>query len=166
MRTLFNLWIDADGDGCNTRKEVLLRDAAVKPTVGSSCALSGGRWRSPYDDLEFTDAAKLDIDHVVPLAEAWDSGASGWDSDEREAYANDLGLATGLLAVSATSNRSKGDRDPTEWLPPKAAFLCDYLADWLAVKARWDLALDPAEEAAITTEAACAGTTVMVLLAA
>ena len=74
-RDKFRLWVDADGDGCDTRKEVLISEADDPVTVGSGCSLSGGRWFSYYDRVSWTDSGRIDIDHVVPLAEAWDSGA-------------------------------------------------------------------------------------------
>lgn len=163
-RTLFRLWIDADHDGCNTRKEVLLRDAVVAPAIASRCALEGGQWLSPYDDITFDDAAGLDIDHVVPLAEAWDSGAFAWSAAERELYANDLDVSFALLAVSAHANRSKSDADPADWLP-RSGFVCQYLADWVGVKARWTLTIDPVERAAIASHTECDGTIVTVAIA-
>jgi hypothetical protein len=162
-RTLFRLWIDADRDGCNTRKEVLLRDAIHAPVIEPACLLQGGQWLSPYDDLTFTDSARLDIDHVVPLAEAWDSGALAWPAPERQAYANDLGVPFALLAVSAHSNRSKSDADPADWLP-RSGFVCQYLADWVSVKARWALTIDSVERAAIASHTECAGTIVTVAI--
>ncbi|MFI1524087.1 hypothetical protein [Kitasatospora cineracea] len=75
-RTKFRHWIDADKNGCNTRAEVLIAEAASAPFVGANCSLSGGVWVSPYDDVVLQDAKALDVDHVVPLAGAWDSGAS------------------------------------------------------------------------------------------
>jgi hypothetical protein len=116
-RTKFKHWTDADRDGCNTRAEVLKAEAVSPPEQGPRCALSGGQWYSPYDDRYITGPRGLDIDHLVPLAEAWDSGASAWSAAEREAYANDLGDARALIAVSAASNRSKADQDPATWLP-------------------------------------------------
>jgi hypothetical protein len=113
-RDKFHLWIDADGDGCNTRAEVLISEADDAPTIGSGCALSGGRWYSYYDGVSQTSASALDIDHVVPLAEAWDSGARSWSASRREAYANDLGDSHTLVGVTASLNRSKGDRDVAE----------------------------------------------------
>jgi hypothetical protein len=74
-RNLFKHWIDADKDGCNTRYEVLIAEATVKPRVGAGCYLTGGKWRSVYDAKVFTKPTGLDIDHMVPLAEAWRSGA-------------------------------------------------------------------------------------------
>ena len=91
----------------------------------------------------------FDIDHLVPLAEAWDSGANGWSSSRREAFANDETSPLTLIAVSASSTDQKGDRDPAEWLPPAVGYRCEYVAGWVAVKARWELSIDPAEKTAI-----------------
>lgn len=155
-RTAFRHWIDADKDGCDTRKEVLKAEALVAPEQGPGCALTGGEWYSPYDDTYVTDASRLDIDHLVPLAEAWDSGASTWTAKEREAYANDLGDARDLIAVTAKSNRSKADQDPSTWLPPAAGYRCTYVNDWIADKTRWRLSIDAAEQAALEQDlAAC-----------
>ena len=145
-RSKFRHWIDADHDGCSTRQEVLKQEAVAAPTQGSGCVLSGGVWFSPYDDMVFDDARKLDIDHLVPLAEAWDSGASTWTPKEREAYANDLGDPRALIAVSAKSNRSKADQDPSTWLPPAVDYRCTYAADWIADKTRWGLTVDTTEQ--------------------
>lgn len=106
-RSKFRHWVDADRDGCNTRAEVLKDEALVPPEQSTSCNLAGGRWYSAYDDRYIDAPSGLDIDHRVPLAESWDSGASAWSAVEREAYANDLGDPRSLNAVSAASNRSK-----------------------------------------------------------
>jgi hypothetical protein len=121
-RTKFRHWTDADRDGCSTRNEVLLDEAVTAPEQDASCRLTGGSWYSPYDDTYFTEARALDIDHLVPLAEAWDSGASTWTAKERERYANDLDDPRALIAVSATSNRSKADQGtrPPGCPPPTA----------------------------------------------
>ncbi|MET7988722.1 HNH endonuclease family protein [Streptomyces sp. NPDC005281] len=149
-RSKFRHWIDADRDGCNTRMEVLLEEAVEAPEQGPNCVLTGGSWYSPYDDAYFDNARKLDVDHLVPLAEAWDSGASAWTAKEREAYANDLDDARALIAVSAASNRSKSDQDPSTWLPPFAGYRCQYVTDWVADKTRYQLSVDPGEEAALS----------------
>ncbi|KUN17691.1 hypothetical protein AQJ11_38090 [Streptomyces corchorusii] len=149
-RTKFKHWVDADKDGCNTRAEVLKAEAVVAPEQGASCRLSGGAWFSPYDDRFIQGPKGLDIDHLVPLAEAWDSGASAWSAKEREAYANDLGDERALIAVSAASNRSKADQDPSTWLPPAVGYRCQYVADWVADKTRWGLSIDTGEQAALT----------------
>lgn len=75
-RALFPHWIDADGDGCDTRREVLIAEAVEPPSIGAGCYLTGGRWLSLYGGIETTDPGTFDLDHVVALAEAWDSGAS------------------------------------------------------------------------------------------
>ena len=142
-RNLFKHWIDVDKDGCNTRYEVLIAEAIVKPKVGAGCYLTGGKWRSPYDGKVFTNPTGLDIDHMVPLAEAWRSGAWAWTAAQRMDFANDLDDSRSLLAVTASLNRSKGDRDVAAWLPIKAQ--CNYISNWIAVKWRFDLTVDPVE---------------------
>ncbi len=148
-RDLFEHWIDVDGDGCNTRYEVLIDEAVIVPTIGVGCTLSGGSWYSQYDGLTFTVPGDLDVDHVVALAEAWDSGASAWAAERRRDFANDVGVPFALIAVSAGSNRSKSDLDPADWLPPLSAARCPFVGAWIAVKVRWDLAIDPAEQLAL-----------------
>ncbi|MFF8729917.1 HNH endonuclease family protein [Streptomyces sp. NPDC015171] len=163
QRTSFRHWnAGADpSDGCNTRAEVLLSEAVDPPEVLPGCKLSGGRWWSYYDSKWITSAGALDVDHMVPLAEAWDSGASQWTAARREAYANDLGASTSLVAVSAASNRSKADQDPAQWLPPTVEVTCRYAAEWIGTKLRWGLTADAAELEALDAIAeGCPGTTV------
>ena len=150
QRTSFRHWVDADKDGCSTRNEVLLDEAFLAPEQTAPCRLTGGEWYSAYDNLYISSPGGLDIDHLVPLAEAWDSGASQWTPAEREAYANDLGDERSLIAVSARSNRSKADQDPAQWLPTFEPYRCQYLTDWVATKMRWQLAVDTAERATLT----------------
>ncbi len=149
-RGLFDHWVDADGDGCDTRDEVLVEEARTPPGLTERCSLVGGRWWSAYDDLLVTSARRLDIDHFVPLAEAWRSGARRWDADTRRRFANDLDYPLTLIAVTASTNRSKSDQDPTAWLPPFGAYRCTYVASWIAVKWRWRLAGDALERGALT----------------
>ncbi|MFF6903976.1 HNH endonuclease family protein [Streptomyces hydrogenans] len=148
-------------DGCNTRAEVLLDEATAAPEVAASCKLSGGAWLSYYDGQEVTDPGKLDIDHMVPLAESWDSGASNWDAKRREAYANDQDAAVSLVAVTARSNRAKADRDPAEWMPPLPEAHCRYVGEWTATKLRWGLSADRAEIDALSVYAEACETTVV-----
>ena len=160
-RTKFHLWIDADGDGCDTRDEVLISEAEDAPTVGSGCSLTGGRWYSYYDGVSQTSASALDIDHVVPLAEAWDSGAGAWTAQRREDYANDLSDSHTLVGVTASLNRSKGDQDVAEWTPPIND--CRYIKDWVTAKIRWSLSQDTAEQSALQQIAAgCTNSTITV----
>jgi hypothetical protein len=145
-RELFPLWIDADHDGCNTREEVLIAESRSRAQIDPyGCKVVAGDWYSLYDGLTFTDPAELDIDHMVPLAEAWDSGASSWDTARRQAYANDLDHPQALRAVSAAANRSKGDLDPGQWKPTREAAWCEYANDWVTVKKAWDLSADQNE---------------------
>ncbi|MGW6971521.1 HNH endonuclease family protein [Streptomyces sp. NPDC054952] len=162
-RTSFKHWNAGanPSDGCNTRMEVLIAEAVEAPEVGPGCTLTGGVWWSYYDERPVTPAGALDIDHMVPLAEAWDSGAFAWTAARREAYANDLGQETSLVAVTARSNRQKSDQDPAEWLPPSADALCRYGAEWTATKLRWGLAVDELErDRLLDIAAGCGGTEV------
>ncbi|MFJ3083004.1 HNH endonuclease family protein [Streptomyces halstedii] len=162
QRTSFKHWVDEDSDSCNTRQEVLLAEAVKAPEQGARCALTGGEWLSYYDEETVTEPGKLDIDHVVPLAEAWDSGASEWDADRRMRYANDLDAERSLVAVTARTNRQKGDKDPSDWLPPAVGAQCTYGADWVATKLRWKLQADEKEIAALEKLAAGCTDTVVV----
>ena len=149
-RELFKHWVDADGDGCDARREVLIAEAVVAPNVVPRCTLSDGEWLSRYDGKTTAgNGSGFDVDHMVPLAEAWESGAHGWTAERREEYANDLGYADSLVAVSKSSNRSKGARDPAEWMPPSEGVHCWYAAAWAQVKTRWSLTADPAEISAL-----------------
>lgn len=148
-RDLFKAWIDADSDGCDTRAEVLILESLVKTTTRNTCTVSTGSWVSLYDGVTLTDASKLDIDHFVPLAEAWVSGAYAWPNDKKVRYGNDLGYGPSLIAVSASSNRSKSDSDPAKWMPSNRTYYCDYAATWVAVKWRWSLTVDTLERRAI-----------------
>ncbi|MFR9675758.1 HNH endonuclease family protein [Streptomyces sp. TR02-1] len=149
----YGRWIDIDKDGCRTRSEVLLEEAVVAPSRTGRCRLSGGRWFSWYDGSVVDGPRGLDIDHVVPLAESWDSGASAWTRERRSAYANYLDDPRHLVAVTARSNRQKADRDPADWMPADPV-QCRYAADWTAVKLSWGLSADMAEREALAGVAA------------
>jgi lamin tail-like protein/uncharacterized protein DUF1524 len=148
---------DADHDGCDTRQEVLIAESVTPAQVGPGCSVTG-QWFSAYDGVTTTISSQLDLDHLVALAEAWDSGASTWDPARRGEYANDLGYSGSLIAVSASSNRSKGDRDPAEWMPRRREAWCQYAVDWISVKVRWGLTADRHEvEALEAALEACSG---------
>jgi len=141
---------DYDGEtGCNTRELVLIEESLAPPVMGDRCRPVSGQWISRYDGFATSDPADLEIDHFVPLAEAWRTGAAHWTDSRREAFANDLGDPATLVAVSSRSNRSKGDSPPDLWLPPSPDDRCPYVADWIRVKARWDLAVSPAEKSVL-----------------
>jgi hypothetical protein len=162
-RDLFAVWIDADGDGCDTRDEVLVAEnLAAADSAPAGCIPIPGLWRSAYDDVDITDPSQLDVDHLVSLKEAWDSGAWSWTPERRIAYANDLTDGRTLVAVSATSNRSKGDRDPSNWIPEDDQAVCQFVGDWIAVKARWSMSMDPSEHGRLGNliDARCPGLTI------
>ncbi|MER5261567.1 HNH endonuclease family protein [Actinosynnema sp. NPDC002837] len=153
-RDKFKHWIDADGDGCSTRAEVLLEEAVEAPEITGRCTITGGLWYSFYDDTYVDNPRSLDIDHMVPLAEAWDSGTYDWSPERRRDYANNLDEAVALWAVTGRSNRSKADRDVREWLPPHEPAVCSYITAWGTVKTRWGLTVDQAEQEMLTARAA------------
>ncbi|PWN02542.1 HNH endonuclease [Nocardioides silvaticus] len=157
-RSKFKHWVDADGDGCSTRFEVLDVESETSVTCSN---LAGGRWFSYYDRVSWTDAGRIDIDHMVPLAEAWDSGARSWTAGQREAYANDLGDHRTLVGVTDSVNQAKGDQDVAQWLPTHDK--CRYLREWVAVKIRWRLSVNSAEKTALQNLAAgCTNVTITV----
>ena len=133
---LFGGWLYSGG--LSTRDQVLREEQR-----------GDGFWLSVYDAVVVTEAAQLDIDHLVPLSEAWESGGYLWTESTWTRYANDLGDPRSLIAVSASTNRSKGARDPAEWWPPSSSYRCQYAADWVAVKSRWNLSVDAAERDAL-----------------
>ena len=141
-RDLFDHWSDLDGDGCSARDEVLIAERKLGRV--KDCDVVSGLWRSIYDGDRTRNPSSFDVDHMVPLKEAWESGAWRWTDSTRERFANDLGYAGSLVAVSASSNRSKSDRDPADWLPDRKK--CWYAKTWIAVKYRWRLSVDSREK--------------------
>lgn len=135
---VFGGWLYSGG--MSTRERVLAAER-----------LADGSWHSAYDNLVVADASKLDIDHLVPLAEAWESGGYAWTAATWRRFGNDLDDPRSLIAVTASTNRSKGAGDPADWLPPRAQYRCRYAADWVAVKTRRELSVDRREQAAIET---------------
>lgn len=144
-RDLFPHWITVGG--CTARETVLKRDGSGV-VVGGDCYPTSGSWFSQYDGVTLTSAADVDIDHVVALAEAWRSGASSWTTSKRQSFANDL-TRPQLIAVSASSNRSKGDQDPSTWKPTRTAYHCTYARMWIRSKYYWGLAWQSTERSAV-----------------
>ena len=152
VRTKFKHWITISRAGqtsCDARKSVIIDEAISAPSILPGCVLKGGEWLSIYDNVKVTDASKLDVDHMVPLAEAWDSGASAWTDLKRQQYANDMVDPRHLIAVTGPSNRSKSDQDPSEWLPTNKSYICTYIANWVEIKVRWSLSVDKKEKEAL-----------------
>ncbi|TVT23499.1 HNH endonuclease family protein [Amycolatopsis acidiphila] len=146
-RDKFPHWID-QGNSCDTREVVLKRDGTGVAT-GSDCYPTSGSWYSPYDGATWTAASDVDIDHVVPLADAWRTGASSWTTAQRQAYANDLSDPQ-LIAVTDNVNQSKGDASPDTWKPPLTSYWCTYAEMWIKVKYTWKLSVNSAEKSALT----------------
>ena len=138
-------WIDADNNCRDTRQEVLARESLVPVT--KKCKIFQGKWLSYYDNKTWTKSFEVQIDHLVPLAEAWDSGAYQWDLATRIRYANDLGERRGLVPTTTALNYSKVADDP-RWYVPKVN-ACKYIASWIAVKGRWNMTVDKREKEAI-----------------
>jgi hypothetical protein len=147
-RDQFPHWNTVSG-ACNTRETVLKRDGSGVVT-DSSCAATSGSWYSPYDGATWTASSDVDIDHMVPLANAWRTGASGWTLTRRTQFANDL-TNPQLIAVTDNVNSSKGDQSPATWKPPRTAYWCTYSKMWVHVKYRYSLTVNTSEKSALTT---------------
>lgn len=145
-RDKFPHWITQSGS-CDTREVVLKRDG-TNVVQSSTCAATSGSWYSEYDGATWTASGDVDIDHMVPLAEAWRSGASSWTTAQRQGFANDL-TRPQLIAVTDNVNQSKGDQDPATWLPSRTAYQCTYVRAWVQVKHYYDLTVDSAEKSAL-----------------
>ncbi len=147
-RDKFPHWI-TESDGCTSREEVLKRDG-TGVTVGSDCYPTAGSWTIAYDDTTITVPSKVQIDHIVPLADAWRSGADTWTTAKRQDFANDL-TDPQLIASSAQQNESKGDDDPSQWKPADSGYWCLYARDWIDVKTVWSLTITSDEKSALSS---------------
>ena len=150
-RDHFGDWIDADGDCQNTRAEVLIAESQVPVTFtsASGCTVASGHWTDPWSGTVNTAASALDVDHTVPLANAWRSGAWAWSPQQRIDFANDLSHPEHLIGIPLGENRSKGDDGPEGWKPPDPGSWCAYAQAWTAIKARWGLTASADEWAAV-----------------
>ncbi|PHH53841.1 putative secreted protein [Ceratocystis fimbriata CBS 114723] len=145
-RSKFNHWIDISGT-CNTREVVLKRDGQ-KVVYDEECRPISGLWTSPYDGRTWDDPRSIQIDHLVPLKNAWVSGAWEWTESMREAFANDL-TRPQLWAVTGMVNNDKGDSSPDKWKPPLTSAYCSYAKSWITVKSYYGLSVTPSEKAAL-----------------
>lgn len=147
-REQFPHWWTVSG-ACNTRETVLIRDG-VNVATDSSCAAIRGTWHSPYDGATWSSAADVDIDHVVPLHNAWRTGASSWTLAKRQAFANDRNHPQ-LVAVTDNVNQAKGDQAPDTWKPPLTSYWCTYARMWVASKHEWGLWVTSTEKSALAS---------------
>jgi hypothetical protein len=150
-RAAFTHWSDLNRDGCDSRNEILKRDLTqiVFKTGTRDCKVMSGQLLDPFSGktLIFSSSkSTVDIDHLVSLSNAWQTGAAYFDKKTRESLAND---PLNLLAVDAKLNRQKGDADAATWLPPLKSFRCEYVAIQVAVKAKYLLWVTSAEREAI-----------------
>ena len=149
----FGQWNDQNKDCQNTRAEVLISESKVasKYTTSRRCTVANGKWVTTFDNRTHTSASTVQIDHMVPVHEAWGSGAKAWTQARRVAFYNDLGYSGSLNAQTSRLNSSKQASGPEQWLPP--ANVCLYIAQWTTVKARWRLTVDKTEKAALIRHA-------------
>ena len=144
-------WTDADRDCQDARQEVLIAESqsAVAYEAGDECRVEGGDWFGAYTGESFTDPGDLDVDHMVPLANAHRSGGWAWSKERKAEYANDLSYANHLIAVQASANRQKGSKGPEDWMPPRRGYWCQYATDWVTIKHLWGLTANPDEASAL-----------------
>jgi hypothetical protein len=150
-RSQFPHWSDPDRNGCDARNDTLKRDLTnITYKVGTrDCKVIAGQLLDPFSGKVITFSTTkvvIDIDHVVALSNAWQTGAAYFDKNKRSQIAND---PLNLLAVDSKLNRQKGDGDAATWLPPSKAFRCEYVARQVAVKAKYGLWVTKPEKVAI-----------------
>lgn len=149
----FGTWIEEvqDEDCYNIRNEVLIRDSnrPVRFAASNPCRVESGQWFDVYSGETLNSAEDIQIDHVVALKNAYDSGAYSWNWKLRCLYANFMGHDVHLLAVSGRENQQKSDKSPEHWMPTDQRYACQHLQNWLAIKFVWNLNLSQTEATAI-----------------
>ncbi len=141
-------WADIDGNGCDARQDALIAWSTVAATVNraGTCKTITGWWVSPYDLMASANPGDFDVDHLVPLEDAFNSGGWQWDAGRRRQFANN---PSELVVASASSNRSKGSDSPDQWRPANRDSWCAYATGWVAVKVAWGLTATTAERDAL-----------------
>ena len=144
-------WEDHDGDCQDARQEALIAESLVDVTFETDrqCRVESGRWYGAFAGAYFEDPGDLDVDHMVPLKNAHNSGGWAWNPGMKEEYANVLEYDDHLIAVQDRANQSKGARGPDEWMPPDESYWCQYATDWAQIKERWDLNMTEPEAEAV-----------------
>ena len=150
-RSQWKHWVDEDGDCQDARQEALISESLVAVTFESErkCRVATGRWYGAFTGTFAEAPGDLDIDHLVPLKNAHDSGGWAWSSIRKQEYANYLVDADHLIAVTKGANRSKGAKGPEEWRPPNEGYWCQYATDWTEVKKEWGLTMTQKETEAV-----------------
>lgn len=158
LRSLYKHWIDVDNDCQDSRQEVLIRDSIGRVNLDTAqCVVKQGQWVDPYTGKSFREPRQLDVDHMVPLKNAHESGAWKWSAEKRQEFANYLADRRHLLAVKASENRKKGAKGPDRYLPPDSTLHCEYVQDWVRIKRTWGLSLTASEQRSVTKiSASCA----------
>lgn len=141
-------WSDTDRNGCDARQDALIAWSTVPATVNRSgtCRVVAGSWTSPYDGRTTNNPSDVDVDHLVPLENAFRAGGWTWTAAQRRLFAND---PAGLVVTSASSNRSKGSKTPDQWRPPDRLSWCAYADGWVSVKQNWSLTVTTSERDAL-----------------
>lgn len=141
-RSYFKHWVDLDKNCRDARQEVLIEESLTDGVVYTSrkeCKVAFGMWHGKFNDVVIYNAKDLDVDHLVPLKNAWISGAWRWTDEKREEYANYLEDPEHLIAVSSSANRSKGAKSPDQWLPKNKKYWVPYCRAWCNIKVKWGL---------------------------
>ncbi|WP_133831469.1 HNH endonuclease family protein [Arthrobacter sp. AG258] len=147
-------WADVDHNGCDTRNDILgrdLLDKTFKPGT-NGCVVASGTLADKYTGTRIgfvrgqDTSSRVQIDHIVPLSDAWQKGAQQLSEERRKEFAND---PLNLMAADGPTNAAKGGSDAATWLPPNKAFRCDYVARQTTVKAKYSLWVTPAEHDSI-----------------
>lgn len=141
-------WIDKDYDCQNERAETLIRHSIINVSfkTNKNCLVVSGKWLDPYTNKIFTKASEVDIDHIVPLKEAYLSGGKDWDRLKKKEFAND---PYNLLPVYKSENRKKGAKDIANYLPLNKDYHCKYVNRWISIKDKYDLTIDNKEKEVI-----------------
>lgn len=151
-------WIDVDGNGCDTRNDILKRDMVSFETFRGDCEVQTGILNDVYSGstIDFVhtnafgkntgDSMTVQIDHVIPLNWAWQNGAEAWSQDTRILFAND---PINLKAVEGKQNSSKSDKGPSAWMPAAGSYHCTYAVDFTSVLQKYELTIPAADQQAL-----------------